>query len=383
MRVVISDWPYHGIGDLLDFREFLSHTDMNTPSLLWRRKPGLGLAVLAVLPCFVSCASASFHFMQIEQVIGSLNGNPAAQAIQLRMRSGSQNLVSFTSLWAADAAGANRILLLNIPSDVTVATSGSRILLATAAFTTAMQATQASFTPDFTLATPIPASYLAAGRLTFEQDGGTAAVPGTIYWSLSWGGANYTGSNAGEITNDSNGNFGPPFGSALPASGAQGIQFTGAATALSSTNQADYSFTANPATVVKNSAASFTLPVALTALQAWRQTHFGTTANSGNAADDFDFDKDGLVNLLEFGFGLDPTKGNSVQIPQGQVSASNFTVSFTQPAGVSGITYAAESSATLEVGSWTPVADTGSGGQHVFSIARTTKGFIRLKVTAQ
>ncbi len=321
--------------------------------------------------------------MQIEQVIGSVNGNTAAQAIQLRMRSSGQNLVSSTSLWAADAAGGNRVLLLNIASDVAVSTSGSHILLATSAFTTAMQATQPSFAPDFTLATPIPASYLAAGRLTFEVDGGTVATPGTIYWSLSWGGANYTGPNTGDLTNDANANFGPPFADPLPSSGAQGIHFTGAATAASTSNLADYALTANPATVIKNNGGSFTLPVALTALQAWRQTYFGTTANAGNAADDFDFDKDGLVNLLEFGFGLDPTKGNSVQLPQGQVSGSNFTISFTQPAEVSGITYGAESSATLQAGSWTPVADTGSGNQHVFSIATTAvEGFIRLKVTA-
>lgn len=32
----------------------------------------------------------------------------------------------------------------------------------------------------------------------------------------------------------------------------------------------------------------------------WRQTHFGTTANTGNAADDADADNDGVPNLLEF-----------------------------------------------------------------------------------
>ncbi len=355
---------------------------MKTPSLLLRRNSGLGLAVLAVLPCLASTAFATFHLMQIEQVIGSVNGNTSAQAIQLRMRSPGQNFVSQASVWAADAAGGNRVLLLNIASDVTVSTSGSRILLATSAFTTAMQASQPSFTPDFTLATPIPASYLAAGRLTFEQDGGTVATPGTIIWSLSWGGSSYTGSNIGSTNNDVDGNFGPPFGSALPSTGGKGVLFSGAATAASTTNLANYVFSADPATVSKNNGTSFSLPLSLTPLQQWRQTFFGTTANSGNAADDFDFDKDGLANLLEYGFGLDPTKGSSAQVPQGVVSASDFTVSFTQPAGVSGVTYSAESSATLLAGSWTPVTDTGSGSQHVFSIARGAKGYIRLKVTS-
>lgn len=46
-------------------------------------------------------------------------------------------------------------------------------------------------------------------------------------------------------------------------------------------------------------------------LAAWRQTHFGTTANTGNAADDFDADSDGLENLLEFAFGLNPHQADA------------------------------------------------------------------------
>ncbi|HRK13536.1 MAG TPA: hypothetical protein PK490_04570 [Prosthecobacter sp.] len=45
----------------------------------------------------------------------------------------------------------------------------------------------------------------------------------------------------------------------------------------------------------------------LTPIESWRQVHFGTTDNTGNAADLFDHDLDGLVNLLEYAFGLNPT----------------------------------------------------------------------------
>ena len=57
--------------------------------------------------------------------------------------------------------------------------------------------------------------------------------------------------------------------------------------------------------------------------------------------------------------------------------------SFTQPSGVSGITYGAEWSTTLQAGSWTPIPDTGSGAQHTFSLSIGTvpKLFMRLKVT--
>lgn len=46
------------------------------------------------------------------------------------------------------------------------------------------------------------------------------------------------------------------------------------------------------------------------AQESWRQTWFGTTNNTGQAADWADFDKDGLPNVLEWVFGLNPTRGN-------------------------------------------------------------------------
>src|SRR5712671_6985861 len=79
-------------------------------------------------------ASASFHLMQIEQVIGGVNGDTTAQAVQLRMRFGGQNFVGSTELIAYDAAGNNPITLVTIPSMVTNGAAGSRILITTASF---------------------------------------------------------------------------------------------------------------------------------------------------------------------------------------------------------------------------------------------------------
>ena len=118
----------------------------------------------------------------------------------------------------------------------------------------------------------------------------------------------------------------------------------------------------------------------LSSLEAWRQTYFGDPANSGNGADTFDFEHDGIVNLLEYAFGLDPTQRS--QFPQPQLGGGNFYYSFTQPASVGGITYSAESSATLLPGSWSPIPDTGILPQHVFSLPLGgPKNFMRLKVT--
>ncbi len=100
----------------------------------------------------------------------------------------------------------------------------------------------------------------------------------------------------------------------------------------------------------------------------WRQLYFGSPANNGSGADTYDFDQDGLPNIVEFAFGLDPTQGSSVHLPQPQISAGNFTVSFPTPPGVRGITYGAEWSTTLRSANWRPIIDTGTGAQHSFSV---------------
>jgi uncharacterized delta-60 repeat protein len=123
----------------------------------------------------------------------------------------------------------------------------------------------------------------------------------------------------------------------------------------------------------------------LPALETWRQLYFGTTDNTGNAADTFDYDQDGLVNLVEFAFGLDPKlPGSSAQLPQPSLGGYNFAFNFTQPGGVSGITYGAEWSTTLLPGSWTAIPDTGIAPQHDFSLPTTgqPRMYIRLVVTA-
>ena len=99
---------------------------------------------------------------------------------------------------------------------------------------------------------------------------------------------------------------------------------------------------------------------------------------------DDDTDHDGIPNLVEYAFGLDPAAPNSqLQLPQPQKTADRWEIRFTAPAGVSGITYGAQWSATLQPGSWTDIADTGTGAEHVFSVPTIAvpKMFMRLKVS--
>src|SRR5438046_4609395 len=121
------------------------------------------LGVLALQPT----AHATFHLMQIEQVIGSVNGDTTAQAIQLRMRAAGQNFVSGGKLVVFDAAGLNPITVLNVASNVGNALAGDRVLIASANFPSH---TTPPAVPVFTMANLIPASYFAAGSLGWDSD---------------------------------------------------------------------------------------------------------------------------------------------------------------------------------------------------------------------
>jgi hypothetical protein len=116
----------------------------------------------------------------------------------------------------------------------------------------------------------------------------------------------------------------------------------------------------------------------------WQFQYFGL--NNPNASPNVDADFDGLKNLLEFGFGLNPTLASLLQLPQAQISGGHFITSFSQPVGVTGITYGAEWSATLSnnPADWTAIPDTGTPPQHTFSvpIGSNTGLFVRLKVTS-
>ncbi|MCZ6851068.1 MAG: hypothetical protein O7F17_05450 [Planctomycetota bacterium] len=206
----------------------------------------------------VQPAEATFDHMQIEQVIGGVNGDTTAQAIQLRMRSSFQGSVSFARLRVWDAQGLNPMVVINFGQNVALAGCGRRVLITSPNFNSL---TTPIAIPNFTMTNLIPASYLAAGSITFETNTGSV-----IYWRLSWGGANYTGSNAGSCTNDDSicpgpGDFGPPWPDPLPSGGCQALQFQGACNALSTTNADDYALTNRAAVFTNNANISFTVSV--------------------------------------------------------------------------------------------------------------------------
>jgi hypothetical protein len=199
-----------------------------------------------------STANATFHLMQIEQVIASVNGDNTAQAIQLRMRANVQNFVSSGRLIVVDAAGLNPITLIDLTTNVGSGATGDHVLVASASFPS--KTTPVPAVPDFFMTSLIPPSYFAAGSLIWQSDSGI------IYWRLSWGGAAYTGPTTGNTANDIDGDFGPPFPTALPSCGVYGVRFTKAANAKSTTNAADYKYdVAQTEQYVNNAGSSYTV----------------------------------------------------------------------------------------------------------------------------
>ena len=226
--------------------------------------------LLFVLGMAAAPAVATFHLMQIEKVIAGVNGDTSAQAIVLRMRAGFQNFVSAARIIAADADGMNPVTIIDFTQDVPSGNLGDRILIATPAF---VAATDPPAVPDFLMDNPIPPDYLTAGTLTFEADFGV------IYWRLSWGGAAYNGPTSGSVTNDADGNFGPPWPGVLPALDTRALEFQGPASAPSTSNAADYALSNGDAVVTNNSGESFTV--------------------TGGAACAEDLNGDGVIDLAD------------------------------------------------------------------------------------
>ena len=70
-------------------------------------------------------------------------------------------------------------------------------------------------------------------------------------------------------------------------------------------------------------------------------------------------------------------------MPQATASGNFLSYEFTEPNGVSGLTYGAEWSATLG-NDWQPVTDTGIAPVHNFRVPLDgPKKFLRLRVTTQ
>ncbi len=125
--------------------------------------------------------------------------------------------------------------------------------------------------------------------------------------------------------------------------------------------------------------------------QGWRQTYFGSPTNEGNAADTFDHDGDGIVNLLEWATGLNPTI-NSTLPASSTVSGTDIEYHYTRlvAAIAAGTIFTVEWNDTLSPLGWssagvveTILSDNGTTQQVKATLPAGSSGkrFVRLRVT--
>jgi hypothetical protein len=74
-----------------------------------------------------------------------------------------------------------------------------------------------------------------------------------------------------------------------------------------------------------------TATAGLSVLETWRQTWFGITTNTGDAADDADSDHDGFTQCtMEFALGLNPTTRQFTRHSKPQVTGGNIEFTYTR-----------------------------------------------------
>jgi len=236
--------------------------------------------------------------------------------------------------------------------------------------------------------------YLTGSDYTFYLSSPSVAAPtsSSIGSSTAILGANVTNDGGDTIfsrgivfsstTTNNNPSIGGVGVTVLNASGTTG-SFTVNATGLEPS--AAYSFRAYATNAVGTAYSTGSSFVTLSALANWRQVWYGSSTNSGDAADGADPYKTGLANLLVFAFfgpNQNPIQARISNLPRPQVVGGRLTYSFSAPSGVSGISYSAEWSDSLLSNDWHNIPDMGSGVQHIFSVDlnNNIRRFTRLRI---
>ena len=122
-------------------------------------------------------------------------------------------------------------------------------------------------------------------------------------------------------------------------------------------------------------------------IQLWRQQWFGTTNNSGNAADSYISSSDGMPNLLKYALGLNPLLAATNPIT-GDIATGFLRLTIPRNTNATDITYLIESVGDVNA-LWSTnaiVIDTNTpawlSGHDTNAVPATSRRFIRLHVTS-
>jgi len=109
-----------------------------------------GIALAIVVALSPRLAAANFHAAVIDEVVTSWDGDPTVQFVEIRMLNPGQGVVGGSELGVFDAAGVYTGKVLDVPTNVSNETAGSRWIMGSSQF-----ATEFALTPDFTFSGPI------------------------------------------------------------------------------------------------------------------------------------------------------------------------------------------------------------------------------------
>ena len=124
---------------------------------------------------------------------------------------------------------------------------------------------------------------------------------------------------------------------------------------------ATITLTVNDGTLPTSSAFAVTVNAASPS-NAWRFQNFATTANTSNAADASDPDKDGLTNLVEYGTGTNPNAPTTA--PVASVVAGRLALTFSRNTAATDVTLTVRG-AEAAGGPWTDLASSVNGAATV------------------
>lgn len=104
-----------------------------------------------------------------------------------------------------------------------------------------------------------------------------------------------------------------------------------------------------------------------TPIETWRLTHFASTANSDNGADNADPDQDGVHNVVEYALGSGPNNRLQRGTPTFSSSSGSGVISFNRNLAATDVTYVVQASTNLT--SWTDLATRTAGSTSWTSIS--------------
>jgi probable HAF family extracellular repeat protein len=227
-------------------------------------------------------------------------------------------------------------------------------------------------TVDTPISTNVTATTATLGGIVESDGGATITGVGVVY---------------APTVVDSNPQIGDGFATTTTGTGVTGA-FTVNVSGL--TPNTVYSFVAYATNSQGVSYSSAGIFVTLVNPSSWQQTWFGDPASASAAltADPYHTGVQNIQVLAYLGPNQDPSTASPAQLPQVQMGGGNLSYSFTEPPGVTGITYGAQWSATMQPNDWHNVPDTGdptaTPPTHIFSMPTTgTQLYMRLTLTAQ